>query len=369
MKKLRILRTVSIILIITFALTEIAVRAFLPEGSPIEQRFPVGISRYPHPYIMFKQREDFSIPGAGPVGKWTGYPGPAPTEEKPKDELRVFILGGSTVYEGNPTLSVLLEEEFQSHGFNSVKVFNTGVISSTSGMDVARLVYDVSQYKPDLVIMYGGGNDIITPLVNDPRPGFPHGFLLIEGNPLLRTLDTYPLIPLVAYSSRLLRALFPQYFLNNLTAMKGLRVAVKHRSKEWLEDIADHYVKNSIRGERISRGFGARYLSVFQPLLPYKTHLLPREQKFLRGRPEVPVSRSSRPLILKRMNEAIKSDGVHFADLSTVFDDVREDVFADMIHLRQPYFPVVAKALFGVTCPLLADRDPKGKCGSETALP
>jgi len=97
------------------------------------------------------------------------------TKEPPKakGELRIFMLGGSTVAYGNPPLPVYVEEELKRHGFHHVRVLNYGVISQNSSQELAHLVYHVLDSEPDMVIFYDGGNDIMDPLLYDPRPGYP----------------------------------------------------------------------------------------------------------------------------------------------------------------------------------------------------
>lgn len=93
----------------------------------------------------------------------------APQMPKTREEYRVFFLGGSTVYVGKPPIADLVQRLFHEHGIKNVKVYNFGVVSSVSGMELARIVFELSDLAPDLIVMYNGGNDILQPWSWDRR--------------------------------------------------------------------------------------------------------------------------------------------------------------------------------------------------------
>src|SRR5262245_29915389 len=101
-------------------------------------------------------------------------------KSKPEGELRVFVLGGSTVFHGAPlakTIPGQVETELRRIGLNGARVYNFGVVSAVSGQALAVVTHLLADYAPDVVIFYGGGNDIVQPYQFDPRPGFPIDFV------------------------------------------------------------------------------------------------------------------------------------------------------------------------------------------------
>src|SRR5262249_27502211 len=102
---------------------------------------------------------------------------------KPAGELRIFVVGGSTVFMGAPlakTIPDQIESELVRRGISGAKVYNFGVVSAVSGQELALLAHLLVDYEPDLVISYGGGNDLHSPYQYDPRPGFPLNFVTLQ---------------------------------------------------------------------------------------------------------------------------------------------------------------------------------------------
>ena len=80
------------------------------------------------------------------------------------DNYRIFFLGGSTAFgiissTDDTTIPALLEKKLHTDGF-SVKVINAGVPSFTTRDELYYIEHHILNYKPDLIIMYDGWNDI-----------------------------------------------------------------------------------------------------------------------------------------------------------------------------------------------------------------
>ena len=179
--------------------------------------------RTAYPFIEFK--------GSFQSGKHNaiGYGGKVPQLQKNEQEYRIFFLGGSTVRFGEPAIPALVEQLFHAEGFKEVQVFNFGVSGSNTAMDLARLVFEVPAYRPNMIVSYAGGNDINLPVTTDPRPGYPFIFMLKEFNPLHR--KKYPWLDMATYGSHLLRLFGHDYFKEKFTRMRELRPVL--RSATW----------------------------------------------------------------------------------------------------------------------------------------
>jgi hypothetical protein len=333
-----LLGRVFLLLLITMAglaLVEIGSRWLLPSGSPIERAQRV-YRRPPLPYVMF---------GAEGQGlNELGYPGPAPPRAKPAGEFHVFVLGASTVVNGDPPIPALLEQEFHRHGHEEVRVYNFGVISALSGQELARLVYEVADFDPDLVVVYDGAGDIVNPYLVDPRPGYPYNFFVYEANPVLESdVSTYPLTTLLAFGSRLLRYAFRDQLTQQLFGLSELRQEAGWGSHDWRQRISDVYVDNLRKAEQFSRGMGAGFAAYFQPLLFFKDPLSPEEQRIAvrwsRRKPRL-LAGETREMIRARLGEV-----PHAVDLSDVLDGVSERSFIDVAHTNQAAKLRVARAI------------------------
>ena len=334
-------RTLLFLLSATLALVavEMVGRRLLSARSPIEEEFPVQHYRRPRPYVMFSGQP--SAPGLNE----RGYRGPAPSGAKPAGEYRVFVLGGSTVLKGRPPFTRFLEERFARAGMADVRVYNFGVMSSVSGMELAKIVFELSDLHPDLIVMYGGGNDFLEAENWDPRPGYPFNFVAYESNPLLEsTPSAYPALALGAYASVWLRRLIPGYFTDAFIDLEGLRRRAGYHSLEWQRQIADAYVANVVKAHRVSTAFGSEFIAFYQPLIYFKNPLT-TEERGLSNPPTGQLAREVRSMVEERLAKA-RGNGVRVVDLSRMFADDPRPVFRDEIHTRQEVLPEIADRVY-----------------------
>ena len=332
-------------LTITFIVVEEVSRLFLTTRSPVEQEFPeTNEMRHPKPYVMF---------GALPHRRGLnaiGYRGNLPVIPKKPGEFRIFMLGGSTVLLGNPPIADWLEDEFETAGSPNVKVYNYGVLSSVSGMELTRIVHEISDLEPDLVIMYNGGNDIIVPWESDPRPGYPFNFAVLESNPLIEsTPKSYPAFATFAYGSNLFRYFLRNYFEEQFIHLNQLRKQTRWKSEGWREKIADKYVSNVIKAGKISAAFGAEFIVFFQPMMYFKKHLSADEEAYfnkpgMRERGE--YAQYMRTRILLKLENVSKTNSLNWLDLSQIYAHKHERIFNDEIHTTDPAKETIAQAMY-----------------------
>jgi len=313
--------------------------------SEIEREFPVQVVRKPKPYIMFGGEKNGTL-GEDIVLNERGYRGKQPSMPKPAGEFRVFVLGGSTVFGGEPPIPDLLEEQFRKSGSENVKVYNYGVVSSVSSMELSRIVFEISELEPDLIVMYNGGNDILVPQRYDPRPGYPFNFIVYENNPLLESnVRSYPTFNLLLYGSNLARSLFPHYFVRRFVPMKEEREKAGWGTDEWRDEIADKYVDNLAKAKKISKAFGAEFIAFFQPMVYYKNSLSAEETSYHHHLEWQEHSVGVRDRIFEHLRLPGKESAPLLVDLSDIYDGVATAIFIDAIHTRQESKPAVAAAI------------------------
>lgn len=342
--------------LVALLLAEWFARAYLPTRPPIESRYPVEAIRQPRPYTMFGGRR-------GSDGhNQLGYRGEAPSPVKAEGEYRVFLLGGSTVYVGDPPIAELLEELCRDDGRAGVEVYNFGVVSSVSGMDLARVLFEIGDLSPDLILTYSGGNDFIAPAQYDPRPGYPFNFIVYEHNPLLDTdASSYPTLAVALYGSHLLRYLIPGYFVDAFVPLEAKRSEAGYGSRAWVERIATTYVGNLLKADRVAEAFGARFAAFFQPLVWFKTTPVGVERSYA-----TPGARSLalqfRQLVRAEADVARREHALRFVDLSALYESAPRQVFSDSIHTLQEAKSSAARAIYRelVAAELLPPRDSGG---------
>lgn len=314
---------------------EMAYRRFEPRLNPVAARYG-GVMR-PSPYTMFGQ---FDLTHAGPAADYSysfnplGGPGP---------EVRVFMLGGSTVYTGSPPLPQLVQAELAKRGAKSARVFNYGVISQKSSQELAQIVHHVLDLSPDVIVMYDGGNDIMDPYIADPRPGYPYNFMLWEQNPLLKPAEEYPTLALLAFGSALLRRGLDGYFSKKIADLPALRAHAGYDTEPWRRQIAWVYTGNLLKAQKICSAFGIEFLAFFQPLAAFQEV----EYAGLKGRSH---ARAVRSLIRQNISDLKREHRVNFIDVSDALKDepgAWEDIYADYIHLHPPTNQKMAEVIAG----------------------
>jgi len=315
--------------------------------SEIEREFPVQVVRHPKPYTMFGGLKNGRL-GENIVLNERGYRGKEPATPKPPGEFRVFVLGGSTVFLGEPPISDLVEEEFRRGGSENVRVYNYGVVSSISGMELSRIVFEIADLEPDLIVMYNGANDVLHPYKWDPRPGYPFNFIVYENNPLLESdVRSYPTWSLLLYGSNLARSVLPHFFVRRFVPMAQERRKAGWGSDDWRAEIAKSYVASLVKAEKISHAFGAEFIAFFQPLVYYKDPLSTEEQNN-RFDPELQKHCLD---VRDRINEYVRlldgESAPRLVDLSDILDGIQKTMFTDMAHMKQESNVVIAAAIHG----------------------
>ncbi len=262
---------------------------------------------------------------------------------KPADEFRVFVLGGSTVALGKPieaTIPAVIEAHLQAIGLPQARVYNFGVVSFVSGQELALLVHRLIDLKPDLVVAYDGGNDLIQPWAYDPRPGYPFNFLTEEEamSTLANSQGDAKTIASLARDSAVIQALLGTAdWIDRVGAtMARLRAEVNYGSEPWKEQVANAYARNQTAMCRVARASGALFASVFQPILAYSEPLDSGHLGATGGEKTVASLREQREMALQAIARQFPAPsteaGCRFSDFSRILEK-QQDAYADAIHI------------------------------------
>lgn len=318
--------------------------------------------RTPYPFIEFK--------GSSQSGKHNalGYGGKVPELQKNEQEYRIIFLGGSTVRFGDPAIPALVEQLFHAEGFKDVQVFNFGVSGSNTAMDLARLVFEVPAYQPNMIVSYAGGNDINLPVTTDPRPGYPFNHMVKEFNPLHR--KKYPWLDMTAYGSHLLRLFGYGYFNEKFTRMRDLQRDTGWNTRSWRVQIAEEYIQNITKSARIARAFDSTFVAILQPSLLTKETPSKAESEILQTFTAATERRlgvsyadwdQHDEFIRNQINLRLANfpiPDLRFVDMSTEFDGIEKSTYMDIIHVKQQANSLLAERIFRTLREILAaDKD------------
>ncbi len=125
----------------------------------------------PHHYTLFTLKEGYRN-RQGTVHNRQGFRNLEDLPEvKPAGEFRIFFIGGSTTYtvgikDNRHIFSERLEEALNHEAGTRrtpvrFRVVNAGLGAATSAENLARLIFLIHPYEPDLVIIQHGMNDVL----------------------------------------------------------------------------------------------------------------------------------------------------------------------------------------------------------------
>ena len=105
-------------------------------------------------------------------------------KSKPQGQIRIAIVGGSTVHIGtrfNVTLPGALKRVLHDRNPNiDLEVINAGTISAISRQELVFLITTLVDYELDMLVTYDGINDTGQMLYYEKRPNFPYNYRVKE---------------------------------------------------------------------------------------------------------------------------------------------------------------------------------------------
>jgi hypothetical protein len=270
-----------------------------------------NIQRFPAPYVMFTGK-----PNEGGHNE-LGFLGPSLKDAGPGD-FTIAFFGGSTGYMGEPPIAKVIETELKKILNVNVFVANYSVVGSNHRQHLHGILEYLPNFKPDLVIFYGGYNETISSAYYDPRPGYPYNFFY--------RAETSPFMKLLIQNSSIVGELDKKY--GWFTGLDKLRMMQQPFSDSWNNRIADKYFEtielaNTVASSMESHHCGkTKFLSFYQPYQVPKEFQLTHEK-------------------IKRQVNALE----YALDVSSEFDTLGNNVFVDIVHVKQEANDLMGKRI------------------------
>lgn len=322
-----------------------------------------------------------------------GFRDPRPISmQKPDDEFRIFLTGGSTAFglgatgqaaplthfyylEHRETISHMLEKVLNSTApipGKKIRVYNTAIWGYSYQHLLLRYVTKLRQYKPDLVVSFDGANELLP--VSTPTKEWNY-FHEGQFNGILRQIFSYSGPGLASYltlwlkNNTFLMTFFWQGADPFLTMEPGMRA---HRGPVPGQDPkdSDPTFSSEERSRMLTENVGAvvrviedyhsvlendgvPHIFALQPLLylskkprhewEQKVESLEDHKQYY-GAPADELYR----FIIDRIGESADRKRYLIADFSDYFDDTSEWVFTDWCHLTAGANYLIAKELASI---------------------
>ena len=309
--------------------------------------------------------------------------------DKPSDEFRVFLTGGSTAFglgstgaaasvtgyygiEYRETISHVMEKILNASApipGKTIKVYNTAVWGHAYQHDLLRYITKLRRYKPDLVVSFDGVNEISP--VSAPDKDWDY-FREGQYDSILREIFSYGGPGLVSYLSLWLKnnTFLMAMFWNGTDLFQSIEAGHRlHRSSTSgnPESFKAEETKPEIRSRMISDNVavvvrviedyhsalendGTPHIFALQPMLYLSKKprheveekigaLKEHEQYYDMGTADV------YKFIIDSINLRAQAKGIKLLDFSQYFDSTSEWVFSDWCHLTAGANYLIAKQL------------------------
>jgi hypothetical protein len=329
------------------------------EAGEVTREWSVIVSEYV-PWVLWRSTP--SYPGDVVGVDAEGYritPGASDSE----DAFRLFTFGGSAMWgsgvEDSCTIPACLQEFLADSLERPVCVSNMGQNAFTTTQEVIELMLQLRRGNvPDYVIFYDGFNDVWA-AYESGIPGVHHSYEpissriegrdpIVQESPLVQLLHTTNTWMLI--SSLRQRGIISSQ--GGETVLRTYRTMGIDRDS-LASGAVDICLQNYSLVEHLADAYGFDYLAAWQPVIWCGSKRLTEgEREIYDGEfADYPAGGDSALTGLLRASyrdfRLSMPDTVHYADLTGIFDEIREDVYIDHtgVHISRDGNRAVASAL------------------------
>ena len=268
-----------------------------------------------------------------------GFRGPEITPDKPNDTYRIFVVGGSTIYgaasqSDKTTIPGYLQEMFDKESFDlNIEVINAGISSAYSFSESFYIKETILNLEPDLLIMYNGGNDAIERHLDSSLNTNPN-----EASEFVKTL-----LKIGEYRT-------PFFLLGKVFYQAAEPAPIDNEIKTQIITLWKNRWAETCE---MAKNEGVSTLITVQPMLGTGIkEIFPDEKKFA---PDDEFELGALEILegmatsLTELNS--KCDITY--DLRGAFDDIKNPLYFDHIHISDEGHEIIAKQLFDLSLPIV----------------
>jgi|GEM_PF-1923791 len=370
---------VCVMTVIIFSFLEAGAR-FIEKGvSPVSERGKNGPGISPcaslkqdeyqfFPFLMYRANPGLVGASGKAQTNSRGFHSPEFAPQKPEGVFRIIVLGSSAAWAaGAPpyeeTFAGVAQSQLKSllPGAN-VEVINASQAGYNSTQELLLLEFEALDYSPDLVLFFDGYNDLQMALLADENLqggtywDVPYNYYSMEKKivALPLTWET-SLLELMKKSHLMARV---SAFLKGGDAEKGRRpLTLAERRKGGLAAI-EKYRENLELAFAICKQSGVKAAVAVQPTLTIGKNISDQEEKFVAGRPDqqpLKLITELYPALVDAAKRAAQRHDALFWDLTPVFHDHPDPVYADSCNYNRKGHLIIGQELARRILPYLSD--------------
>ena len=284
-----------------------------------------------------------------------------------KDTYKIFIVGGSAGWgfgasDNSHTISGYLEDIINNSpkllkDYRGCQVINLCQVNQTQTQDIQTLTWLLPKIRPNIVIHYGGWNELV-------------GSITIDED-IIKEYDIFPIGELVGWSplqaGKNMRNTFFKimhlklrkyillydYIINKFVVQQSM---FKRTVKENQEVVQNLFISNMERINTISNAYGAKYLQVCQPHMYKKKYLTKIEQKAIElwniHRPMLGGMENAKYLesnsLYKKIIERVSNKQIYgeILNLEDIFEEEKGERYFSLAHCQDSGYKEIAEKIY-----------------------
>ncbi|HEC24178.1 MAG TPA: SGNH/GDSL hydrolase family protein [Chloroflexi bacterium] len=301
-------------------------------------------------------------------GEWItinslGFRGEEIAPQKPAGTVRLIMVGGSAVagagVHDDESIPAYLEALLQEEMGCPAEVINAGTPGYTSTQELVLFQFRLLPLDPDIVIVFDGRNDVY--FATSPRWDPLYSPPLQHANAILHGENRAPL-PERVWNWLTAHSVLASTLNQIVIRLRGIEAGMTPAQRAQLtmhREVLDVYARNLRLIGVLGQAHDVPVVFVVQPVLGAGDKPLSDEEEQIldirRGHGYMDLMLETYPDLAQTALAVGDEMGIPAFDYSRVFDNVRETVYSDDVHLTARGNEIVAQRLMEDLRPLLAE--------------
>ncbi len=284
-----------------------------------------------------------------------GFRGHDFSEKKDLDTYRIFIVGGSTIFgsgttSDDTTIPSFLQKKFEAtHSDQKIEILNAGIGSAYSYSEKYLIENSLIKFQPDLIIIYSGGNDANNRYGTEYSvPGFPQ---YSQNKKLTKTQLTYNIEPTdpVYLAKKFIKEINYRTPFQLLKIYQGIEN--QYFTPSGSAKIQAQELWTTRMGEicKANNDVGIKTIILVQPMLGSGNKQLSTDEKILLEYSGTYME-DSIDILNKMAGSLVELENICHGtyDLRMIFDDVKEPILFDHLHVNDLGNEMVAEEIYEI---------------------